>query len=149
MFASSWSDPVVAGHYVNPGVHPQRVCTLPCYAWGKRVCTTAGTPGTWQHIRAPSVVADPSTVTFPVGCLIPNVSDGAVKRHAGFFSWEVRLGVDAAAKVGLHGVTPVAQAAHIPHIPDPSVGTTVDAQARAVIEAILVALEGKGILANS
>ncbi|MHB9008531.1 MAG: hypothetical protein ACYDC1_16570 [Limisphaerales bacterium] len=49
-------------------------------------------------------------------------------------------------KVGFHGVTPVAQAAHIP---DPAGGTTVDAEARAAINAILLALAGKGIVAGS
>ena len=35
------------------------------------------------------------------------------------------------------------------HIPDPSGGTTVDAEARAAIEAILLVLEGKGLVAGS
>ena len=93
-----------------------------------------------------AVVADPSTGTIPTGYLIWNVTDGAVKRHAGSYSWGITLGADASAKVGFHGVTPTAQAAHIP---DPSGGTTVDAEARAVINAVLVALEGKGFAAGS
>jgi hypothetical protein len=75
-----------------------------------------------------------------------NVSDGAVKRHAGSYSWKITVGANASAKVGFHGVTPVAQSAHIP---DPSGGTTVDAEARAAIGAILVALEGKGLVSGS
>ncbi|MCP5523736.1 MAG: hypothetical protein H7A46_19540 [Verrucomicrobiales bacterium] len=43
-------------------------------------------------------------------------------------------------------LTLVAQAAHIPA---PSGGTTVDAEARAAINAILAALEGKGVVAGS
>ena len=43
-------------------------------------------------------------------------------------------------------VTPMPQAAHIP---DPDGGTTVDAEARAAINAILAALEGKGVVAGS
>jgi hypothetical protein len=58
----------------------------------------------------------------------------------------ITVGVDASAKVGFHGATPTAQA---PHIPDPSGGTTVDAEARTAVNAILVALEGKGLLAGS
>lgn len=50
------------------------------------------------------------------------------------------------AKVGFHGVTPTAQAAHKP---DPSAGTTVDAEAPAAINAMLAALEAKGLLAGS
>ncbi|MCB9913449.1 MAG: hypothetical protein H6827_10665 [Planctomycetes bacterium] len=34
------------------------------------------------------------------------------------------------------------------HIPDPSGGTKVDAEARAAVNAILVALEGKGLVAE-
>ena len=65
----------------------------------------------------------------------------------GSCSWEITFGTDAnALKVGFHGATPTAQAAHIP---DPSGGSTVDAEARAAIEAILVVLEGKGLLAGS
>ncbi|MCB9913332.1 MAG: hypothetical protein H6827_10070 [Planctomycetes bacterium] len=70
-----------------------------------------------------------------------NVSDGAVKRHAGSCSWEITVGADASAKVGFHGATPTAQAAHLP---DPSTGNTVDAEAWAAIDAVLVALERKG-----
>ena len=76
--------------------------------------------------------------------MIWNVTDGAVKRHAGAYSWEITVGADAAAKVGFHGVAPVAQAAHIPA---PSGGSTVDAEARAAINALLLALEGKGLVA--
>lgn len=47
------------------------------------------------------------------------------------------------AKLGFHGT--YAQAAHIP---DRSTSNTVDAEARAAIEAILVALEGKGLVAG-
>ena len=46
--------------------------------------------------------------------------------------------------MGFHGVTLVAQAAHIP---DPSGGATVDAGARAAINAILVVLDEKEIMA--
>ncbi|MCB9911388.1 MAG: hypothetical protein H7A46_18815 [Verrucomicrobiales bacterium] len=113
---------------------------------GEWVCTAAGTPGTWLQTRAAAVVVDPSTGTIPTGYLIWNVTDGAVKRHAGAYSWEITVGGDAAAKVGFHGVTPTAQAAHIA---DPSGGTTVDAEARAAINTILVALEGKGVVAGS
>jgi len=112
---------------------------------GEWVCTAVGTPGTWQQIRPAAVVADPTTGTIPTGYLVWTVTDGAVKRHAGAYSWEITVGADASAKVGFHGVTPTAQEAHIP---DPSEGSTVDAEARAAINAILVALEGKGFVAG-
>jgi len=50
-----------------------------------------------------------------------------------------------AGAVGLHGVTPPAQASHIA---DPSGGATVDAESRTAINAILVALENIGITAS-
>jgi len=92
------------------------------------------------------VASDPSSGTIPTGYLIWNVTDGAVKRHAGSYSWEITVGADAASRVGFHGVTPTAQAAHIP---DPSGGSTVDSDARAATNSILVVLEGKGLLAGS
>jgi hypothetical protein len=55
-----------------------------------------------------------------------------------------QLGDDAADLVGFHGVQ-VAQAAHIA---DPAGGGTQDAEARTAINAILVALENKGITAS-
>ncbi len=113
---------------------------------GEWVCTEVGAPGTWKQIRPAAVIADPSAGAIPAGYLVWNVTDGAVKRHAGSYSSEIAVGADANAKVGFHGVTPTAQAAHIP---DPSGDTTVDAEARAAIEAILVVLEGKGFVAGS
>ncbi|MCP5524733.1 MAG: hypothetical protein H7A46_24675 [Verrucomicrobiales bacterium] len=56
----------------------------------------------------------------------------------------ITVGTDATAKLRFHGVTPLAQAAHIP---DPSGGTTIDVEARAAIDAILVLLEWKGLIA--
>ena len=113
---------------------------------GEWICAAAGTPGTWRQIRLAAVVADPGTGTIPVGYCVWSATDGAVKRHAGSYSWEITVGVDASAKVGFHGATPTAQAAHIP---DPSGGSTVDTEARAAINAILLALEGKGFVAGS
>ena len=71
----------------------------------------AGTPGTWMQIRPAAVTADPSSGTIPTGYLIWNVTDGAVKRHAGAYSWEITVGASASAKVGFHGATPTAQRA--------------------------------------
>jgi len=56
------------------------------------------------------------------------------------------LGKAANQKSAFHGATPVVQASHIS---DPSGGTTQDAEARTAINAILVALENKGILASA
>lgn len=92
---------------------------------GEWVCTVAGTPGTWKQIRPAAVAADPGSGTIPTG---------------------YSLWADASAKVGFHGATPTIQAAHIPDLDG---GTTVDAEARAAIEAILVALGGKGLVAGS
>lgn len=68
----------------------------------ERVCRAAGSPGTWLQIRPAAVASDPSTGTIPTGYLLWHVSDGAVKRHAGSYAWEITLGADAAAKVGVH-----------------------------------------------
>ncbi len=78
---------------------------------GEWVCTVAGTPGTWKQIKAAAVTADPSSGTIPTGYLIWNVTDGAVERHAGAYSWEIIVGAGTSAKVGFHGATPTVQRA--------------------------------------
>lgn len=78
---------------------------------GEWVCTVAGTPGTWRQVKPAAVTADPASGTIPTGYLIWNVADGAVKRHAGAYSWEITVGAGTAAKVGFHGATPTAQRA--------------------------------------
>lgn len=92
------------------------------------------------------MASDPGPAAIPVSYMVCNFSDGAVKRHAGAYTWEIAVGADASAKLVFHGATPMAQAADIPN---PSGGTTIEAEARAAIDAILVALEGKGLLAGS
>jgi hypothetical protein len=57
------------------------------------------------------VTADPSSGVIPTGYLILNVSTGDVKRHAGSYSWEIRVGGSASSKIGFWGVTPVTQPA--------------------------------------
>lgn len=47
-----------------------------------------------------------SSGTIPTGYLIWNVTDGAVKRHAGACSWEITVGAGTSAKIGFHGATP-------------------------------------------
>jgi hypothetical protein len=74
--------------------------------WWK--CTAAGTPGTWQQVLPAAVVADPATATIPTGYLVLNVTMGAVKRHAGGYSWETVVGATG-GKIGFYGVTPVVQ----------------------------------------
>lgn len=74
-------------------------------------CAGAGTPGTWRQITPARVSADPASGTYPNGYLIVNVTDGALKRHAGSLSWEIQVGAGAASKVGLNGVTSVGQRA--------------------------------------
>ncbi|HRZ47638.1 MAG TPA: hypothetical protein P5555_20885 [Candidatus Paceibacterota bacterium] len=76
---------------------------------GEWVCTVAGTPGTWRQVKPAAVTADPSSGTIPTGYLVWNVTDGAVKRHAGSYSWGIRVRANASAKVGFHGATPTAQ----------------------------------------
>jgi hypothetical protein len=65
-----------------------------------------------MQIRLAAVTADPSSGTIPAGYLIWNVTDGALKRRAGSYSWEITVGVNTAAKVGFHGATPTAQRAN-------------------------------------
>jgi hypothetical protein len=57
------------------------------------------------------VTADPSSGTIPTGYLIWNVTDGAVKRHAGSYSWEITVGAATSAKISFHGATPSTQRA--------------------------------------
>ena len=64
---------------------------------GEWVCTAVGSPGNWKQIRPAAVATDPSTGTIPTGYMIWSVSDGAVKRHAGSYSWEITVGANAAA----------------------------------------------------
>ncbi|MCL4193977.1 MAG: hypothetical protein KJZ87_19725, partial [Thermoguttaceae bacterium] len=78
---------------------------------GEWRCSGAGTPGTWLQIQPAAVTADPSSGTIPTGYLVWNVTDGAVKRHAGSYSWEITVGAGTSANVGLHGATPTAQRA--------------------------------------
>ena len=79
---------------------------------GEWRCTGVGTPGTWLQIRPAAVTADPASGTIPTGYLVWNVTDGAVKRHAGAYSWEITVGAGASAKVGFHGAAPTAQRAN-------------------------------------
>lgn len=78
---------------------------------GEWVCTVAGTPGTWRQVKPAAVTADPSSGTIPTGYLVWNVTDGAVKRHAGGYSWEITNGAGMSAKVGFHGAAPTVQRA--------------------------------------
>jgi hypothetical protein len=70
-------------------------------------CTVAGTPGTWKQMLPTAVTVDPATGTTPVGYLILNVTQGTLKRHAGY-SWESVIGT-AGGKVGFWGVAPTTQ----------------------------------------
>ncbi|MDA7618732.1 hypothetical protein N8703_05455 [Verrucomicrobia bacterium] len=65
---------------------------------GEWICSVAGTPGTWKQIRPVAVTVDPASGTIPTGYLIWNAADGALKRHAGGYSWEIGIGADALAK---------------------------------------------------
>jgi len=64
-----------------------------------------------QALNDSLVTADPSSGTIPTTYLILNVTDGAVQRHAGAYSCEIKVGAGAASKVGLHGATPTTQRA--------------------------------------
>jgi hypothetical protein len=52
------------------------------------------------------VTADPSSGTIPTGYLVLNVVQGALKRHAGGYSWETIVGATS-GKIGFYAVTPV------------------------------------------
>ena len=73
-------------------------------------CTVAGSPGTWKQILPAAVTADPATGTIPTGYLILNVTQGALKRHAGSYDWQTAVGATG-GKIGFYGVTPVVQPA--------------------------------------
>jgi len=75
--------------------------------WWK--CTVAGTPGAWQQVLPAPVAADPSSGTVPTGYLVLNVGTGTVKRHAGGYVWETRVGGSTSARIGFYGATPIVQ----------------------------------------
>jgi hypothetical protein len=75
------------------------------------LCTGAGTTGSWRQIMPATLTVDPAKGTFPVVCLIVNLADGSLKRHAGALSWEIQIGAGTSAKVGFHGARPTAQRA--------------------------------------
>lgn len=79
---------------------------------GEWVCTAGGKPRTRKQIIPAPVTADPSSGTIPAGYLIWNVTDGAVKRHGGSYSWEITVGASASGKVGFHGATPTVRRAN-------------------------------------
>ena len=58
---------------------------------GEWICRGAGMPETWKRIRPAAVTAEPSNGTIPTGYLMWNVTDGAVKCHAGSYSWEITM----------------------------------------------------------
>lgn len=43
----------------------------------------------YRHSTLATFNGDPASGSFPMGCLIVNVSDGGLKRHAGALSWEI------------------------------------------------------------
>jgi hypothetical protein len=77
-----------------------------------------------------------------------DVTDTASAAGSKFIDFQVgstsKFQVNKLGAIGTNGVTPPAQAAHIA---DPSGGSTVDAESRTAINAILVALEAIGITA--
>jgi hypothetical protein len=79
---------------------------------GEWVCTVGGTPGTWKQVKPAAVTADPASGTIPTGYLIWNIADGALKRHAGAYSWEITVGAGTSGKVGFSGAAPTAQRAN-------------------------------------
>jgi len=76
--------------------------------------------------------------------LVWNVTDGAVKRHAGSYSWEITVGADTSAKVAFHGATPTAQRANA------NQATLIDlATVIALANELRAALVEKGIIKGS
>lgn len=72
-------------------------------------CASGGTPGAWAQLTPAPVAADPTSGSVPVGYLILNVAEGAIKRHAGAYDWRILLGGSASQKIGFHGAAPTAQ----------------------------------------
>jgi hypothetical protein len=104
---------------------------------GEWVCTGAGTPGTWRQVKPAAVTGDPSSGTIPTGYLIWNTTDGAVKRHAGSYSWEITVGAGTSAKVGFHGATPTPQRAGAAQAAVTYVSQTIsDPPTRAEVQAL-------------
>lgn len=72
-------------------------------------CISGGTPGTWIQVTPAPVTADPNSGTVPIGYLVWNTADGAIKRHAGSYDWQILMGGSTAQKIGFHGATPTPQ----------------------------------------
>jgi len=118
---------------------------------GEFRCTVAGTPGTWMQTKPAAVTADPASGMIPTGYLVWNVTDGAVKRHAGSSSWEITVGASASAKVGFHDATPTAQRAGAAQAPVSYVSQTISdpptqAQGQAVENGLMPSMTPPGRL---
>jgi hypothetical protein len=91
-----------------------------------------------------SVTADPSSGTIPTGCLIFNVTQGTLKRHAGGYVWETQIGGSASTRIGFWGATPVVQpsgadqaAVTLSNVPGAIGGLTIsDPPTQAEVEAL-------------
>lgn len=104
---------------------------------GECRCTVAGTPGTWMQIKPAAVTAAPSSGTIPTGYFILNVTEGAMKRHAGSYSWEIKIGAAAASKVGFQGAAPTVQRAGAAQVAVTYVSQTIsDPPTRAEVQAL-------------
>lgn len=131
------------------------------------VCVTAGTPGTWVQLRPAVVSADPATGTIPTGYLIAR-SDlrYLVKYHAGSYVWRevvghrtitmldganfalgtstgTKIGTGSGEKLAFWGATPVTRPTGVSQATG---GSTVDAEARAAVNALITRLETLGFL---
>lgn len=111
---------------------------------GEWVCTSAGAPGTWKQTIPAAVASDPASGTIPTGYLVWNVADGAVKRHAGAYSWEITVGATASAKLGFHGAPPTAQRANANQAAATDLATVI-----ALANELRAALVEKGVIKGS
>ncbi len=48
--------------------------------------------GARKQVEPAPVTSDPTSGTIPTGYMVWNVTDGALKRHAGAYSWEIAIG---------------------------------------------------------
>jgi hypothetical protein len=98
-----------------------------------------------MQIRPAAVMGDPSSGTIPTGYRLWNVAAGAVKRHAGSYSWETTVGGNASAKAGFHAATPTAQQAGTAQAAVTCVAQTISdppthAQVQAVNDGLVAAI---------
>lgn len=127
--------PAAEGFAAIPPAHPES---------GQAWLVAAGAGGAWAgHDQALAVATDGGWRFHPprVGMAIWDSSAGLVRRWTGT-AWSEGSVAASALMVGGQQVV----ASRQPAVPSPSGGTTIDVEARAALEAIIVTLKSHGLI---